>query len=63
MSNFWTAIRTLRKQPSYAIVAVLTLAIAIAGATAIFSILDAVVLRAEASDSRGITLAVMIAKR
>ncbi len=39
------AVRVLLKQPSYAGVAVLTLAIAIAGATAIFSILDAVVLR------------------
>src|SRR5262249_52468352 len=45
MSDFWMALRVLRKQRSYAAVAVLTLAIAIAGATAIFSILDAVVLR------------------
>jgi len=45
MSDFWMALRVLRKQPSYAAVAILTLAIAIAGATAIFSILDAVVLR------------------
>jgi putative ABC transport system permease protein len=45
MGHFWNAFRVLRKQPSYAAVAVVTLAIAIAGATAIFSILDAVVLR------------------
>ncbi|HEX6463857.1 MAG TPA: ABC transporter permease, partial [Vicinamibacterales bacterium] len=45
MTDVWTAIRVLRKQPSYGVVAVLTLALAIAGATAIFSILDAVVLR------------------
>src|SRR5262252_6791563 len=45
MSEIWAAVRVLRKQPSYAAVAILTLAIAIAGATAIFSILDAVVLR------------------
>jgi len=45
MSDWLAAIRVLRKQPSYAAVAVFTLAIAIASATAIFSILDAVVLR------------------
>src|SRR5262249_17536114 len=45
MSDLRTALRTLRKQPSYASVAILTLAIGIAGATAIFSILNAVVLR------------------
>src|SRR5689334_12811480 len=45
MNDAWMAIRVLRKQRSYAVVAVFTLAIAIAGATAIFSILDAVVLR------------------
>jgi putative ABC transport system permease protein len=45
MSDLRTAFRVLRKQPSYASVAILTLAIGIAGATAIFSILNAVVLR------------------
>jgi putative ABC transport system permease protein len=45
MSNVWMAFRVLRKQPAYALVAILTLAIAVAGATAIFSVLDAVVLR------------------
>src|SRR5262249_14973884 len=45
MSDLRTALRLLRKQPSYASVAILTLAIGIAGATAIFSILNAVVLR------------------
>src|SRR4030095_4132333 len=45
MSDFRTAIRMLLRQPSYAAVAILTLAIGIAGAAAIFSILNAVVLR------------------
>jgi putative ABC transport system permease protein len=45
MPDLVLALRLLRKQPSYAAVAILTLAIGIAGATAIFSILNAVVLR------------------
>src|SRR3954463_882476 len=45
MNDLRMALRTLRKQYSYALIAILMLAIAIAGATAIFSILDAVVLR------------------
>ena len=45
MNDLRTALRPLLKQRSYTTVAVMTLAIAIAGATAIFSILDAVVLR------------------
>ena len=45
MTDFGMAMRALRKQSAFAVVAVLTLALAIAGATAIFSILDAVALR------------------
>ena len=44
-SDLVTAVRMLVKHPSYAAIAILTLAVGIAGATAIFSILDAVVLR------------------
>ena len=45
MRDFRLALRTFRRQPLYAAVAVSTLAVAIAGATAIFSILNAVLLR------------------
>jgi putative ABC transport system permease protein len=39
------AVRAFRRQPLYAVVAILTLAIAVAGVTAIFSILNTVLLR------------------
>jgi putative ABC transport system permease protein len=45
MNDLRIALRVLRKNPSYATVAVLTLAIGIGSATAIFSVLNAVVLR------------------
>jgi putative ABC transport system permease protein len=45
MTDVRIAVRMLRKQPSYTAIAVLTLAVAISGATAIFSILNAVVFR------------------
>jgi putative ABC transport system permease protein len=45
MTDMKLGLRALLKEPSYAAVAVLTLAIAVGGATAIFSVLNAVVLR------------------
>ncbi len=45
MGDVRFAWRTLRKHPGFALVAVLTLSIGIGGATAIFSVLNAVVLR------------------
>jgi putative ABC transport system permease protein len=45
MTDLKIALRVLRKNPSYAAVAILTLAIGIGSATAIFSVLNAVVLR------------------
>jgi putative ABC transport system permease protein len=45
MTNFTLALRSLRKNPGHAVVAVVTLALAVGGATAIFSVLNAVVLR------------------
>src|SRR5215475_4384943 len=45
MADLTLALRVLRKNPSYAAVAILTLAIGIGAATAIFSVLNAVVLR------------------
>ncbi len=45
MRDLRFAWRSLRKHPGFAVVAVLTLAIGIGSATAIFSVLNAVVLR------------------
>jgi putative ABC transport system permease protein len=45
LRDLMLALRTFRRQPLYAAVAVLTLAVAVAGVTAIFSILNAVLLR------------------
>jgi putative ABC transport system permease protein len=43
--DFRYAVRTLRRAPAFAVVAIATLALGIAGSTAAFSVLDAVVLR------------------
>lgn len=45
MSDFKFALRSLRKTPGFTVVAVLTMAVAIGACTALFSVLQAVVLR------------------
>ena len=45
MSNIMYAIRSLRRSPLIAVASVLTVAVAIAGTTAVFALLDAAVLR------------------
>jgi putative ABC transport system permease protein len=57
MTDVRIALRVLRKNPLYALVAILTLAIGIGAATAIFSVLNAVVLRPlPYADSRQLVL-------
>jgi hypothetical protein len=45
MADVRIALRVLRKNPVYALVAILTLAVGIGAATTIFSVLNAVVLQ------------------